>query len=144
MPKKIKTYVLIISKNFPAHHDKAGTPTNFIPNILNKKKLHTIRNNYPLWKKRIEAVNRGEAIISLRIWNGKPYVDKQIEILKIHNAQIQQLNFYYDEAWINETQPIDKVRLAINDGLTLPDLKSWFKGYPKNTLGLIHFTNFRY
>ena len=62
----MKTYVLTISKNFPSTHSKKGTPTNFFYKIKSGDKKHTIRANYELWKKRIDEVNEGKAIISLR------------------------------------------------------------------------------
>lgn len=67
------TYVLTVSEFFPKTHNKAGLPTGFINAISNKTKLHTIRGNYDLWAKRFEKINKGEAVLSVRYWSGKPY-----------------------------------------------------------------------
>lgn len=37
------------------------------------KKLHTCRANYSLWKKRIDEVNEGKAILVIYEWTDKPY-----------------------------------------------------------------------
>jgi len=100
--KKIKRYRLGISRTFPNIHPLKGEPTQFIQKIgiaigcpncklhMPKKhnteycvkccwkgkispKLHTIRANYPLWKKRMEEVQAGLAVIELFYWAGKPY-----------------------------------------------------------------------
>ena len=75
---KKKTYVLMISENFPKYHQKAGEPTFFARKIEEGKKIHTIRQNYELWNKRAEKINKGEAILSIRKWSGKAYRSKQI------------------------------------------------------------------
>ena len=139
-----KTYVLIVSEKFPVHHFRKGEPTNFISGILNNKKLHTIRNNYPLWKKRIDEVNRRKAIISLRVWNGKPYKDKQIEIMKITGLGIQLIDFTDQGVAVDGLTFPHIEEIAQNDGLTLKELESWFKGTPSGEYALIQFTKFRY
>ena len=60
---KIKTYVLTVSEFFPKTHNKSGLPTGFIDKIGSKIKKHTIRGNYPLWKKRIDEIQKGNAEI---------------------------------------------------------------------------------
>lgn len=94
----MKTYVITLSRNFPAKHPRHGEPTNFDIQTanaflkMNKKgiffpkygmKLHTIRGNYELWSKRFEQINAGKACLSLRYWTGKPYHSKQTEIVKL-------------------------------------------------------------
>lgn len=89
--KKKKTYVLTLSKHFLANHKRAGEEiyfkekpllgqglTNYDASPL--AELHTIRVNYPLWKKRIKEVQEGRAVLSIRQWAGKPYHSKQVEI----------------------------------------------------------------
>lgn len=143
MTKK-KTYVLIVSEKFPAHHFRKGELTYFISKILNKTKLHTIRNNYSLWKKRIDEVNRRKAVISLRIWSGKPYNSKQLEILKITGLGIQLLEFSDEEACIDGVVFPSVDLIAQNDGLNKEELISWFKGRLEGAMALIHFSDFRY
>ena len=98
----MKTFILTLSKNFPKTHKRAGEKTNFsqklqlgiknIPNsvmydeecdLVMDRKIHTIRSNFDLWSKRIEQVQKGEAILSIRYWSGKPYNSPQIKILEL-------------------------------------------------------------
>jgi len=120
---KIKTYVVMISKNFPAIHPKKGQPTNFMGRIKNtfadesgisieinesggnvsavfQTKIHTIRSNYELWSKRIAEVSAGNAILSLRQWTGSPY------------------NFKRDGS-----KPVEFLRLTAEDGVGIQLLK---------------------
>lgn len=71
--KKLKTFVITVSKQFPKTHPSAGKPTDFESKMFFRKKKHTIRGNYEWWKPRIDAINRGEAILSVRQWIGLPY-----------------------------------------------------------------------
>lgn len=88
MANKIKTYVIMVSRTFPAYHPKKGQPTFFEDKILRAlnlspfpdhvaididPKVHTFRGNLPLWQKRIKEVQEGRAILSLRYWSGSPY-----------------------------------------------------------------------
>ena len=63
----MKTYNIMLSVVFPATHPRKGQPTGFKEKVLRavcktgerylsdiRPKVHTIRANYPLWKKRIE------------------------------------------------------------------------------------------
>ena len=94
----MNTYVITLSRNFPAKHPRHGEPTNFDIQTanaflkMNKKgiffpkygmKFHTIRGNYELWSKRFEQIYAGKACLSLRYWTGKPYHSKQTEIVKL-------------------------------------------------------------
>jgi len=163
----MKTYVLIVSRVFPKTHKRAGEPTNFREKILEGEKIHTIRANFHLWAKRVEEVQRGEAIIAIRYWSGKPYNSKQLRICeldKYSGVGMQELRFEYNRAEDHDyegydiNQPllyprfcwekyhdINIIELAKNDGLSLDDFKEWFKGYDlSKPLALIHFTKFRY
>ena len=160
----MKTYVITLSRCFPAKHSKAGEPTQFRDAfcaglVFNRgseclyvrPKLHTIRANYPLWEKRIKEVQEGYAVLSIRQWTGKPYWSKQIEIARLTTANgvgIQKLCFLGDNfngGYIrNGAYPSDKI-LAKNDGLSLADWEEWFRGYDlSKPLAIIHFTKFRY
>lgn len=189
----MKTYVLTVSRTFSATHHRKGEPTFFVEKIhqgvmgklipcelcdrssvCNKKhcvidsmnfqdKIHTIRANYPLWKKRFEEIEAGRACLSLRYWSGKPYRSKQVEIARLTNTDgigIQELEF---EEMIMTGSPVlvtgkkgfEKIfklkknislnDLAKNDGLSFDDFKEWFKDYDlSEPLAIIHFTKFRY
>lgn len=89
--KKLKTYVITVSENFIGKHPRAGELTEFKEKILSGEKKHTCRSNYMFWKKRIDKVNSGEAVLSLRQWSGKPYNSKQKEIMRLTKAGIQQI-----------------------------------------------------
>ena len=171
----MKTYVLTLSKTFPANHPFAGLPTFFktkleianvipfdetnrqsVPDGQPQMKLHTIRANYPLWRKRFDEIERGEACISLRQWSGKPYCSKQIEIARLTKEDgigIQKLEFlefdpaFKDGIWISGKtfSKSHKECLAENDGLSYKDWQDWFRNYDlSKPLAIIHFTKFRY
>ncbi len=129
-PKKIKTFVLTVSKNFLKKHPREGQPTNFKEKILTGQKKHTVRGNNPYWKRIVKLVNKGEAILSVRQWTGKPYQSKQIEIAKFTELDFQNITLTKNAADINidyrflDDKEIKK--LANNDGLTLKDFQDWF------------------
>lgn len=164
------TYVLIVSRTFPALHPKAGQSTDFCEKILNglayKKpekwgdcKVHTIRKNYDLWKKRIEKVKAGKAEISIRYWSGVPYRSKQItfcKLTKTNGIGISQIFLSHDleygfKARIDTAElfgPTDLELIAHHDGLTATDFLDWFFPYRKinNEFSgaIIHFNGLRY
>ena len=150
----MKTYVLTVSRNFPSYHKRKGDDTNFVENIFAKIKIHTIRNNYDLWKKRIDEVNKGEAVISLRYWTGKPYKAPQKEFYKLQKGDVgvqkierTVLGWFIDDI----DSEINTTTLAKNDGLSFEDFKEWFKKkvvmegqFDMAPMAIIHFTKFRY
>lgn len=161
----MKTYVLMLSKVFPATHPRAGQPTGFFDKFmagqadsrkgwLVSQKLHTIRANYALWAKRIAEVQRGEAVLSVRQWLGRPYRSKQVTIATLtaeDGVGLQQLTDIDTNAYCFypcvriDKRDIDKVLVAKNDGLSLDDWRRWFRNYDlSKPLAIIHFTNFRY
>lgn len=90
----LKTYVIMISKYFPATHQKKGLETNFETKINEGTKIHTIRLNYELWKYRVNRINEHLAFLSMRQWTGSPYNyqsdgSKQIEINQFFKLGIQ-------------------------------------------------------
>lgn len=154
----MKTFVLIISKKFPTKHSQAGNPTYFAEKIARREKIHTIRENYELWRKRIIEVRKGLAEISLRQWSGAPYNSPQFEIERLtkeHDIGIQRVRIdeygmshdkisIYPEITRNVVY-VSPIEIAKNDGLTLHDFADWFKvGQKVTTGGIIHFTSFRY
>ena len=89
--KKLIRYRLSISRTFPVTHKRKGEETFFVEKIeanscvgcgagmcdiccsrhyQDVPKLHTIRGNYDLWKKRFEKINKGEAVLELYYWSG--------------------------------------------------------------------------
>lgn len=158
----MKTYVLILSQQYPKTHSLAGKPTDFITKFLYRFKKHTIRGNYELWAKRFEQINNGKACLSVRIWSGKPYRSNQAEIIKLTNLDgigIQKLTFQEMLATVSQCiitkskdgnhifvpDIADLDILAINDGLDPQHFKEWFANYDlSQPLAIIHFTSFRY
>jgi hypothetical protein len=142
----MKTYVLTVSEYFPKTHIKAGQETNFINLIAKWAKIHTIRGNYELWAKRAEKINKGEAVLSVRCWTGKPYNSKQREVFVFKKIAVEKVQFDALGWFINDIDSDYKLSdFAKNDGLSVEDFKAWFKGQdfaePK---AIIHFSNFRY
>lgn len=146
MPTKKKIFVITVSRCFMSGHPKEGHPTNFLQKILTGFKIHTIRGNYDLWKKRIDDVNSGKAVLSLRYWTGKPYNSKQEEFLELSAAGIQR--FETDELGVHSIDgrysDHDITEIAANDGLLETDFRSWFNFKKPFNGGIIHFTDFRY
>lgn len=149
----MKTYVITLSHTFPKTHSKAGEPTYF-PVLFRKKKIHTIRANYPFWARRFEQIEKGNACLSVRMWTGKPYRSPQHELARLTKDDgigIERLDFYHDRdrnilkfLTVGGAFP-DIEDVAKNDGLTLEEWKEWFKNYNLDQpLAVIHFTNFRY
>lgn len=157
-----KTYVITLSRVFPAKHSKAGEPTKFrdafnAGQVFNRgseclyvrPKLHTIRANYPFWEKRIKEVQEGNAVLSVRQWTGKPYRSKQIEIARLTAANgvgIQKLELTNDftECIVGDHR-YSYVSVAKNDGLHPADWLDWFSCYDlSKPMAIIHFTKFRY
>jgi len=134
----------MVAKKFPAPHPKAGIETNFNLKIQNHIKIHTIRNNYEYWKKRIENIKAGKAFLSLREWNGKAYQSNQFELMKLYKTDIQKIIFDGNN-WKVNNKNIDIVTLSTKDGLAPCDFDDWFnKPKINDPYALIHFSNFRY
>lgn len=144
----MKTYVLMISERFPQTHKRKGELTYFPTKIKNGEKIHTIRANYDLWEKRINDIKNGVAKLSIRVWEGKPYKSKQIQIFEF-NAEsgigIQKLedptNFVFAPI---DGKSINWDEVAKNDGLSFDDFCEWFKVRKASPMAIIHFTGYRY
>jgi hypothetical protein len=141
----MNTYVLMVSRVFPATHSKKGSQTFFPEKISSGIKLHTIRGNYELWEKRIYEINSGHAKLSIRVWTGKPYKSPQQEILSTTKVGIQKLddpkNFIFASI---DGKKVDWELVAKNDGLSFEDFCDWFKVRTSEPMAVIHFTDFRY
>ena len=150
----MRTYNIILSNVFPSWHLHKGEPTKF-KEMLRIIKLHTIRANYDLWKKRFEEIDRGEAILVNREWVGRPYRSKTSEITRLTKDSgigLQQLTFGKGLYGLTSLcRPIvdgKEVRtelLAHNDGLSLEEWINWFSNYDlSQPLAVIQFTSYRY
>jgi hypothetical protein len=146
MIKKKKTYVLMVAKTFQKSHPRFGEPTLFPDHILNGKKIHTIRANYDGWKKKVDAINAGEAILSIRTWSGKPYRSKQEKILELTEVGIECADVICSLQKVNVIGSFRNrsfENIPENDGLSKEDFFDWFYQDLKD-LAIIHFTKFRY
>ena len=151
------TYTLMLSEYFLKGHPRSGEPTNFVENFR-KTKLHTIRANYALWAKRFEKIERGEAYLSVRVWDGAPFASKQRVIANLGKDDgigLQLLQFrgrtgftWIGTPFIDHNRLHEIVKLANNDGLSYEDWVNWFSNNPKYDLtedfALIQLTDFRY
>lgn len=146
----MKTHVLIISETFPSTHKNKGLKTEFLKSIINQMKIHTIRQNFNYWNKKISEVQEGKAILSVRKWSGKPYFSTQIELFqftKQHGVSIQKINSLTNQNCILDNgKNINLDKISKNDGLSELDFIEWFglKKKSLNDLAIIHFTNFKY
>lgn len=147
----MKKYVLIISEFFPKNHKKSGQETNFGLSIKYYEKIHTIRQNYDLWEKRFRQIEQGKAVLSVRVWQGKPYKSEQLEIFqfnKSHGIGIEQVLFddYFYSCLINEKRfALSSTPLVENDGLSHEDFEDWFKKADlSKPMAILHLTPFRY
>jgi len=148
----MKTHILIVTQTFPKGHPDAGKPTNFGTSVVQGLKIHTIRNNFEEWERKIKEVQQGHAILSVRVWEGKSYRSKQNEILRLDrdgDVGIQKLHSFDEEMayFVGErgnVLPVSLEELANNDGLSLNEWKGWFDNHAQWPMAIIHFTDFRY
>lgn len=149
----MKTHVITVAKKYPRGHKRGGQLTGFKTKIIAGSKIHTIRLNFNYWKKKIDQIMAGEAVLSLREWTGKPYNSPQEEFARLdfsHGVGIERIKTNYKGyAGIPGGPSIDRLALAQNDGLLFSDFIQWFPGsFQVGTkvldAGIIHFTPFRY
>ena len=142
-----KIVVLMVSRVFPSYHKNKGELTRFEQKIREKNKIHTIRANYEKWKRKIDQIRNGEAVLSIREWQGVPYHSKQ-NYLFYYNQEdaldVSKLTKDENGYLINDTIRVSEEELAKNDGLTLDEFQEWFKVFPSEPMAIIHFTGFRY
>ena len=150
--EKIKTHILMLSKKFP----NTEKDTNFLMKIKKNQKIHTIRQNFEFWCKRIIQVQNFDAVLEIREWSGKPYRSKQNYLMSSTN--LDDINYQKLKVIENKESPygisfiVDNFihvpiqELARNDGLTVDEFLQWFE--PQKNIGkeyiIIHFTHFRY
>lgn len=162
--------VITFSRNFPATHPKAGQPTHFVEKIWKclwdqeKSNYNPLRDHqdtydnlfHPMGKDvvnihhfepKIHTIRAGKSRkvgekFSPRVWTGKPYASKQLEIapemewktvldfdIEIKKDYITVLidgQLFYEERGVFCTQVGALTALAKNDGLGLDDFKAWF------------------
>ena len=160
----MKTHVLIVSEHFPAYHPRGGQETDFADNIAIGVKKHTIRKNYEYWAPKIQEVQEGKAILSIRSWSGKPYNSPQIKHFELgaDSVGIEKISMEYSKEFADliEIKIEDEIYTKAHqrpqfdlinsflwryDGFKEEDdFHDWFQ---YNTLEggcIIHFTDHRY
>ena len=163
--------VITFSRNFPATHPKAGLPTLFVEKILkcwvetgiislskasevgrnlnidSIQYIDDARQYFKLIEPKLHTIRAGKSRkvgekFSPRVWTGKPYASKQLEIapemewktvldfdIEIKKDYITVLidgQLFYEERGVFCTQVGALTDLAKNDGLGLDDFKAWF------------------
>lgn len=141
--KKIQI-VLMVAKNFLKYHPKAGQPTNFEQKIRDGEKLHTIRANFKEWEKKVNKIEEGGAVLSVKQWSGIPYRSPQVKLFNFEGAGIQQLEYIDGKFIVDGKTEVDIETLAKNDGLSVQDFNDWFEVFPTTPMCVLHFTEFRY
>lgn len=63
---RVKTYVITLSKKFMSDHPRCGQPTDFEAAVKGRRKIHTLRGNFPFWEKRIREINSPRRLRPLR------------------------------------------------------------------------------
>lgn len=150
---KLKTYVITMMVKFPTQAPYIAVTTGFKKKILSGEKKHTIRQNYKFWKKRIDEINAGKAILSVRQWSGKPYQSKQTEIKQFKHGEIGYERITAtggaydigintgDGCYMLSNKRI--LTVAKNDGVPIDLFRKFFKGGVLDGI-IIHFTKLRY
>lgn len=149
--------VITVSRTFPGYHPKAGQPTHFVEKILAGLGLITIDD--PVWElilaldwkyHTIRAGNRWKVgdMASLRYWSERPYHSKQVEFAQVEIKKVFKIRIesdddytailiddwvFYEENKRFVTQVEALQTLSANDGLSVDDLKAWFKIPVKKT-----------
>lgn len=157
--------VITFSKYFPKKHPRSGMPTYFPEKIwggllelgvislsktvelsratgIGNWNMNTIRHaNLGFKYHTIRAGDRwkvGEQF-SPRVWSGKPYASKQVEIAPpITIEKIWEFGINKTDYFIKDSKGIirtilrnDLREIAMNDGLERDDFESWFAIHPK-------------
>lgn len=149
--------VVTLTKEFFREHPKAGKPTHFAKSVKEGIKIHTCRDNYEYWAKKIEALKAANGTLCIREWSGKPYRSPQDTIEEIPSERVHvstltltRLPGARYEA-IVDGKEIDIRALATNDGFSdVRDFTAFlnpvFKMHGENTvkLAIIHFNEFEY
>ncbi len=145
--------VITFSRKFPAYHPNAGSPTNFVEQILNsiavksKNGIVDLDLLLPNTKKIINdfyllaSINQKHHTIrsgnrfkvgdkfSPRVWSVKPYCSKQfqiatdIEIVKIWAFEIDIEGVFYINGKYID---VTSSNIPKNDGLSVDDFLEWF------------------
>jgi len=149
----LKTYIITMMVKFPTQVPQIAKTTGFKKKILSGDKKHTLRQNYAFWKKRIDEINAGRAILSVRQWSGLPYRSEQKEIKQFGQGEVGyervvvtkeaadiSINTGKGYVFISDK----RIRtLAKNDGVPIDLFRKFFKHGVLDGI-IVHFTKLRY
>jgi hypothetical protein len=149
---KIKTHVIFIGRKFPSFHPRKGEETYFLSMIIRDEKTLTIRDDYNKWSKRINEVNEGKAVISLRYWLDRPFHSTPQEVMRItdkNGAGCHKFQLVGSQIWVDDLPMLDHVainQLLQKDGLNYKDFMAYHTAgkAPETPKALIYFNNFRF
>lgn len=149
----MKKYVITIAKTFMKDHPRSGEETNFFSKIQSEDKIHTVREGFLEWQRKVNMINAGKAVLVLKEWSGVPYRSTPIVLAQLTKVGIEQMSFLSASKKgesgavlvVNATEsiPLSVDVLSKNDGLTRTDFDAWFTK-DATDLAIIHFTDFRY
>lgn len=158
--------VVMLTKVFFEGHPRAGQTTNFADSVRVGKKIHTCRDNYEYWAKKITKLTTEGGTLSVRQWTEKPYRSPQETITDIPATEtgVSQLIIKKDTHRVLpyrhsittytatvDGKAVEMETLAKNDGFSrAQDFTSFidplFDKYHSDTitLAIIHFNIYRY
>lgn len=158
--------VVTLTKKFFDQHPRAGQPTGFADAVKAGVKIHTCRDNYDYWVKKIEALKDADGTLCIREWTGRPFRSPQGTIKEIPAATVDVAKLKLTkvqppfgacrkptECYLATVDgvPVDVEALARNDGFTdrrdfTAFIDPLFAKYGTDTitLAIIHFTPYRY
>lgn len=140
----MKTVILLIPESFPKKHANAGQRTYFVKKIQDGTKIHEIRSNFNYWLEKAELVNSGDAELYLHELTDFRYDLVHDSFAKYSQMVIQRLKFIDGD--INQPtvhgRDVEWSTLSNNNGLTVDQLKDYFKYHDLNeTFAVIFFNN---
>ena len=153
--------VVMLTKVFFEGHPKAGQETCFAELVREGKKVHTCRDNYEYWQKKIDKLKTEGGMLCIRQWTDKPYRSPQETIAEIpadevavskltitknqHRVLPYKHTMTYITAYVDGRQTNIET-LAANDGFTrtkdfVAFISPLFDKYHSDTitLAIIHF-----
>lgn len=158
--------VVTLTKKFFDQHPRAGQPTWFADAVKAGVKIHTCRDNYDYWVKKVEALKDADGTLCIREWTGRPFRSpqgtiKEIPAATVHVSQLKLCRHSYvgafdhkqhnDYSAVVDGEDVRLVDIAYNDGFwNERDFTAFidplFAKYDTDTitLAIIHFTPYRY
>ena len=143
--------VVTLSKTFFPAHPRKGEETYFAHKVIVGDKLHTCRQNYQHWKRKIDQLKAKGGVLSVRQWIGRPYhqpgqetvIDIAAEVVGVQKLELRRERVETEILAEGDRRPFQKVisyewtaevdgwnvpieLLAANDGLTVEEFKAWF------------------